>query len=106
MAWIKHIDLVINEAFAKEAPPAHPEMMAEVLRQLGHPDVAGYVARMDEVSYDDLKWSIELRQMNAEDMQVEEPLTDVELEQMYQRDQASRDNGYANYDYEEAYNCK
>lgn len=101
MAWMKHLDLVINETYATEAPPVHPEMMAETLRQLGHPEIAGYVARMDEVAYDDLKWSIELRQMNAENEVPE--LTDVELEQMCAEVSTS---GYPEHDYEEAYACK
>lgn len=56
MSWMKHIDLVVNEVFKTETPPATAEQMAEVLRQEGHTEVASYVGRLDENAYDDLKW--------------------------------------------------
>lgn len=107
MGWMKHIDQVINDSFRSEAPPADGASMAHILRGLGHNEAAHYVERLDEVAYDDIKWRIELQQMNRADaVQNDDKLTDVELDEMYEEYLSTRESGYQNYDYDHAHSCK
>lgn len=95
MGVMKSLELALNETYGLRREPAHDrETMALHLRQEGYTDEAGLIERLDERQFDELVWDIELRQMNVA------PVSDADLDDMY------RASGYAEYDHDEAYDCK
>lgn len=67
MRTMQQVDLVLSEVFARQAPPVTRCGMADVLRSLDHHDAANYIKALPESVYDDIRWDIEVRQINAED---------------------------------------
>lgn len=67
MPTMRQVDRVLNEVFARLAPPMTRDVMAQALRALDHHEVAAYIAALPESVYDDIRWDIEVRQINEED---------------------------------------
>lgn len=59
MSWFGNTLLpVIEDVWLDREPPVGASAGAEELRQAGHDDVAGFIAKMSDQEFEDLVWQV------------------------------------------------